>query len=62
MGIQKRRRSRMHGRQRRTHWKAKVATLVECPQCHQLRRPHRVCATCGYYDGREVVKSETAER
>ena len=62
MGIQKRRRSRMHGRQRRMHWKAKAATLVECPQCHQLRRPHRVCATCGYYDGREVVKPETAER
>ena len=26
-----------------------------CPQCHSQRRPHRVCPTCGYYDGREVV-------
>lgn len=28
---------------------------MECPQCHSPKRPHRVCALCGYYDGREVV-------
>ncbi len=29
---------------------------VECPQCHTLRQPHRVCPSCGYYRGEEVVK------
>lgn len=61
MGIQKHRRSRKSGAQRRTHWKIKAVTLVECPQCHQQMRPHRVCASCGYYGGREVIKQEEAK-
>lgn len=61
MGIQKHRRSRQSGAQRRAHWKARVVTLVPCPQCHQPMRPHRVCANCGYYGGREVVKPEATE-
>ncbi len=61
MGIQKHRRSRKSGAQRRTHWKIKAVALVECPQCHQQMRPHRVCASCGYYGGREVIKQEEAK-
>ena len=30
-------------------------TTVECPQCHQPKRPHFVCDFCGTYDGRQVV-------
>ncbi len=62
MGIQKHRRSRKSGATRRTHWKARAVTLVECPQCHQPKRPHRVCANCGYYAGRLVVEQEEAEK
>lgn len=36
----------------------KSMTLSECPQCHQPKAPHRVCPTCGYYKGREVVETE----
>jgi large subunit ribosomal protein L32 len=32
--------------------------LVECPQCHEMKMPHRICPACGYYDGKEVVKTE----
>ena len=34
----------------------KPQTLVECPQCHELKQPHRVCKKCGYYDGKSAVK------
>jgi len=62
MGIQKHRRSRKSGATRRGHWKARAVALVECSQCHQPMRPHRVCANCGYYGGREVVKQEEPEK
>ena len=35
--------------------KAVLPTLVECPQCHEMKLNHRVCKNCGYYDGKRVV-------
>lgn len=61
MGIQKHRRSKQSGATRRAHWKLTPAALVECPQCHQQMRMHRVCPNCGYYAGREVIKIEEPE-
>ncbi|MDH4140206.1 MAG: 50S ribosomal protein L32, partial [Coriobacteriia bacterium] len=29
-----------------------------CPQCHEVKLPHRVCPSCGYYDGKEVIDTE----
>ncbi|MDN5344317.1 MAG: large subunit ribosomal protein [Clostridia bacterium] len=57
MGVPKRRVSRARKNKRRSIW-GKIAspTLVECPQCHQLKLNHRVCPKCGYYKGREVIK------
>lgn len=36
--------------------KLAAPTMVECPNCHELTAPHKVCANCGYYDGKEVLK------
>ena len=30
----------------------------KCPQCHEMKMPHRVCPECGYYNGKEVIKTE----
>lgn len=32
--------------------------VSECPQCHQPKASHRVCPSCGYYKGREVVETD----
>ncbi|MGH3090951.1 MAG: 50S ribosomal protein L32, partial [Gaiellaceae bacterium] len=45
-------------KRRATH-KLSLPALVECPQCHQPKRPHHVCPTCGTYRGREVEPLET---
>ena len=41
---------------RAANWKLTLPTAVECPQCHQAKRPHFVCPTCGTYNNREVTK------
>jgi large subunit ribosomal protein L32 len=45
---------------RRSHEALKGSSYNECPNCGELKRPHNVCAACGYYDGREVVESKSA--
>jgi large subunit ribosomal protein L32 len=45
---------------RRSHHKLPVPTYAECPNCGELKRPHHLCESCGYYDGREVVPAEPA--
>lgn len=42
--------------------KTKAPTLSECPQCHQMKRPHFVCRFCGYYDGKEVLKTKSSKK
>ncbi len=49
---------------RRSHLGLTLSKLVPCSQCHNLKPSHRVCPTCGYYGGREVikVKAETPKK
>lgn len=56
MALPKRRHSRARGRKRRTHWKLKPPTVVDCAQCHQPRLSHHICPNCGYYKGEEVLE------
>ena len=56
--VPKRRISRTRRDKRRTHWKAKAATITTCSHCGQRAVPHRVCQSCGTYRGREYVEAE----
>jgi len=57
MGVPKRRQSKSRKNMRRSEWmKLEHPTLVECPQCHELKMPHRVCPNCGFYKGKAVTK------
>ena len=53
MAVPKRKKSRSRTRSRRSQWKATTPAYAECPRCHQAKLPHRVCANCGYYAGRQ---------
>ena len=62
MAVQKSKTSKQRTNTRFANFKATAPTLVECPQCHELTTPHRVCKKCGYYDGKQVVvKKEKTE-
>lgn len=55
MAVPKQKQSRARTSQRRAQHKLSAPTYNACPQCHSPRRPHRVCPTCGHYDGREII-------
>ncbi|HHT09836.1 MAG TPA: 50S ribosomal protein L32 [Atribacter sp.] len=50
--------SRSNRDKRRTHWVVKAPNLIECSHCHAFRLSHRVCPACGYYNGKQVIKSK----
>lgn len=59
MALPKRRHSKTRARLRRTHWKLNRLYTNTCPQCQSPKLPHRVCPTCGSYNGREVINVKT---
>ena len=59
MAVPKRKTSKARRDKRRASaYRLNKATITECPQCHERKLPHRVCRSCGYYKGREVVDVE----
>ena len=59
---QQRRTSKTRKLKRRTHYKITANDTVKCPKCGEAVRPHRVCANCGTYKGKEVTKKEEATK
>ena len=57
MAVPKRRKSRSKRDMRRAHWvrSLRVPTLVACPNCGEAKLPHRICRSCGYYKGRQII-------
>jgi len=57
--LTKRKYSKARQGERRAHLALIPPQLVECPQCHKMKRPHTVCPECGYYNGMQIVKPKT---
>jgi large subunit ribosomal protein L32 len=60
MANPKRKWSKARTSRHRSLWKLSVPGLVECPQCHIKMLRHKVCKTCGYLDGKEIVKIDVS--
>ncbi len=41
---------------RRSHDSLTAAATSECPNCGEIKRPHHVCGSCGFYKDREVTE------
>ncbi|MBX9765626.1 MAG: 50S ribosomal protein L32 [Bdellovibrionales bacterium] len=54
MPTPKKKSSRMRRGHRRSHDGITAPAVVKCSSCGALSRPHRVCAECGQYAGREI--------
>ena len=57
MAVPKRKmgRARTHAR-RSTNDKIAAPARSICPQCGEVKLPHRVCGNCGYYRDRAVIE------
>lgn len=51
----KRRHSNERTRTRRAHDHLSLRSLSKCAHCGAEMIPHRICASCGYYRGRQVL-------
>jgi large subunit ribosomal protein L32 len=45
---------------RANHDKVTPVQLIACPKCGEPTVPHRACASCGHYKGRQVSGKKTA--
>jgi large subunit ribosomal protein L32 len=55
MAHPKRKWSKARTSRHRSAWKLVLPGLVECPNCHTKMLRHKVCKTCGYLDGKEII-------
>ena len=60
MAVPKRRTSRSKRNMRRAnHDKVEAIQLVACSNCGEPSVPHRACASCGHYKGRQVAEKKS---
>ena len=59
MAVQQNRVTRSRRNMRRAHDALVAANPNECPNCGELKRPHHVCPSCGFYNDREVVSRDS---
>lgn len=57
MAVPKKKVSKSRRDMRRAHHALTPSAHEECPNCGELKRPHHVCAACGYYNSREVTEA-----
>jgi large subunit ribosomal protein L32 len=60
--LPKRRKTHSRAAMRLSHTARKAPKLEDCPQCHSPKLPHHTCPTCGYYNGREIVKKKEKKK
>ncbi|MFA6829932.1 MAG: 50S ribosomal protein L32 [Bacilli bacterium] len=55
MAVPKRRTGVTRKRIRRQHLGLTVVNAYACPNCGAMIQSHRVCPSCGFYNGKKVI-------
>lgn len=58
MAVPKKKTSKSRKNTRRAHDFLTPPALSICPQCKAPKLPHRACASCGTYKGKEVLNAK----
>ena len=59
--VPKRKTSHARKNKRRAQWKLTIPNFSRCTQCGELNLPHRVCLSCGFYKGKDVLKLSSGD-
>ncbi len=62
MAVPKKKVSPSRRNTRRQFYELKPEGYISCPNCLELKRPHRICKACGNYNGRQVITVASAEK
>jgi large subunit ribosomal protein L32 len=60
--LPKRKISKGRRNRRRSHHNLRLPNLVPCPNCNELRLPHKVCPFCGHYGGANVIEVKAGKK
>lgn len=55
MAVPKKAKSKAKRDSRRAHHFLSAKNLVNCPNCGEAKELHRICPSCGFYKGKEVL-------
>ena len=55
MAVQQNKVSKSRRNNRRAHDALVAGNPNECPNCGELKLPHHICASCGFYGDKEVI-------
>ena len=59
MAVPKKKTSKSKSRSRRASaWRLGSPPRSVCPRCQAVKRPHVVCANCGWYKSRQAIEVE----
>ncbi len=61
MALPKRKTSSSRSRKRRTHYSLSPPGASFCPECNEMKPPHRACPNCGHYKGRNFFRQPAGE-
>ncbi len=59
MAVPKKKTSKSKKNMRRAHDSISAPGISICPQCQEPKLPHRVCANCGTYKGKEIISDDS---
>jgi len=61
MAVPKRKVSKARRDKRRSNvWKLELPSMVKCAKCGEYVLTHRVCKSCGTYNGKEIIAIKEA--
>lgn len=62
MSIPVKKKTRGKTRMGRSHEALKKKVINHCPKCQAPMKPHHACLACGYYQDRQILRTQSLKK